>query len=359
MKIAVGAVTGTIGGPSTFALQLVRGMLETPGDHQVTVLTDRPEAFGAAVETIHLPLSSAWQQPLWDHLSVGRALRRRGFDVYHGTKGVLPRWSSVPGVVSIHDLAVNVMPETFSRAQRLHLLTETPATVRRASAIITGSRSTARDLERFYPAAVGKIEIVPYAPARELGPPSEAAVADFKRRYELSPVTIGYLGTLQPRKNIDLLAEAFRSAAGDRPWQLALAGRMRPGYRPECLSWGDSRIRYLGELEDEDVSPYLAALACMVSPSAYEGFGLTFIEAMAVGCPVIGLANSSVPEVVGDAGVLVGTAERGALVHAIEKVVGDMGYAAELSRRGVERAALFSWKQTAASTLEIYRRVVR
>ena len=96
----------------------------------------------------------------------------------------------------------------------------------------------------------------------------------------------------------------------------------------------------------------------MVSPSSYEGFGLTLIEAMAVGCPVITVANSSVPEVVGDAGVLVSSAEREALVHAIERVVGDVGYAAELARRGVERAGLFSWRQTAEATLDLYEQVL-
>ena len=357
MKIAIGAVAGTTGGPSTFAIELVRAMRELECAHDVTVFTDCPEAFGASVATVHIPLASAWRQPLWDHVAVPRALSRASFDIYHGTKGVLPRWLRMPGVVTVHDLAVNVMPETFSRAQRLHLRIETPSTVRRASAILTPSRSTARDLERFYPAAAGKIDVIPEASARGLGPPDEEAVQAFKSRFDVGEVAVGYLGTMQPRKNIDLLAEAFLAAAGNRPWQLLLAGRMRPGYRPDCLSWDDSRIRYLGELVDDDLSPYLASLACMVSPSAYEGFGLTLIEAMAVGCPVVAVANSSVPEVVGDAGLMIGSVETTALVHAIERVVGDLGYAAELSRRGVERAALFSWSQTAARTVEVYERV--
>jgi glycosyltransferase involved in cell wall biosynthesis len=94
----------------------------------------------------------------------------------------------------------------------------------------------------------------------------------------------------------------------------------------------------------------------MVSPSSYEGFGLTFIEAMAVGCPVIGVANSSVPEVVGDAGLLIESAEIGALADAIRRIVRDPRGAAELSRRGVERAALFSWSHTARGMLDVYRR---
>jgi hypothetical protein len=154
MRIAIGAVAGTTGGPSTYAIELVRGIHELDHGHELTVLTDCPEAFADSADTVTLPLASAWRQPLWDHVAVPRALRAHHYDVYHGTKGVLPRWLRIPGVVTIHDLAVNVMPETFSRAQRLHLLTETPSTVRRASGIVTPSRSTARDLERFYPRAV-------------------------------------------------------------------------------------------------------------------------------------------------------------------------------------------------------------
>ena len=358
MKIAIGAVAGVTGGPSTFAHELVRAMSAQPGDHEITVLTDRPDLFEGVAAAVHVPLASAWSQPVWDHIGVPRALARGQFDLYHGTKGVLPRRLRVPGVVSIHDLAVNVMPETFSRAQRIHLRLETPSTVRRAAVIVTGSRSTARDLQRFYPRSTGKIEVVPYAASAHLHPPDEAAVQAFRDKYDVADIALGYLGTIQPRKNADLLADAFFAAAGDRPWQLLFAGRLRPGYRPRCFDGGDPRCRYLGELADDEIAPYLASLACKVSPSAYEGFGLTFIEAMAVGCPVIGLANSSVPEVVGDAGVLVAQATREALADAMRRVVLDPRRAAELSRRGVERARLFSWPHTAARMLEIYRRAL-
>lgn len=349
---------GTTGGPSTFAIELVRALVGLDSGHEFTVLTDRPEAVSDFARTIELPLGSAWGQPLWDHVAVPRALRR-GFDLYHGTKGVLPRVSRVPGVVSIHDLAVNRMPETFSRAQRLHLKVETPATIRRAAVVMTGSRSTANDLQKLYPASAGKIAVVPYAASRRMTPPEESEVEAFRERYEVAELAVGYLGTLQPRKNIDLLADAFLRAAGDRPWQLLIAGRLRPGYRPDCLEGRDERIRYLGELADDELAPYLAGLSCMVSPSAYEGFGLTFIEAMAVGCPVIGLANSSVPEVVGDAGLLVPHASEIELADAISRVVGDARYAAELSARGVQRAALFSWEETARRTLEVYEGAAR
>jgi glycosyltransferase involved in cell wall biosynthesis len=355
--VAVGAVAGPRGGPATYAIELVRALSEAFPRDRYTVLTDRPDLFTGVAETVHVPLASAWSQPVWDHVRVARALRRGSFDLYHGTKGVLPRLVGTPGVVTIHDLAVRVMPETFSRAQRIHLGFETPSTLARARAVITDSRSSANDVRRFYPQAAAKIHVVPLAASRSLAPVAPERARRWRERNDLaSGVLVGYLGTLQPRKNIDLLAEAFLVAAGERQWRLVIAGRARPGYRPGCLDWNEPRIRYLGEIADQDLAPFLGALSCMVSPSSYEGFGLTFLEAMAVGCPVIGVANSSVPEVLGDAGVLVREARVHELADAIETLVTDVALAANLSRRGVERAALFSWKETARRTRAVYEK---
>ncbi len=358
MRVAIGAVAGTTGGPATYAVELLRALAaEFPDDHW-TAITDRPDLFETADDVIAVPLASAWRQPLWDHLHVARWLRRERFDLYHGTKGVLPARLRLPAVVTIHDLAAQVMPETFRRAQRLHLGWETPRAVKRAAAVITDSANSASDLARLYPSALGKTEVVPLAAAAHLSPASEQEVTEWRRNNRVEGKAIGYLGTIQPRKHLDLLARAFLAAAGERSWQLLLAGRLRPGYRPDCLSWADDRIRYLGEIPPGDVAPFLGALSAMVSPSAYEGFGLTYLEAMAAGCPVVGVANSSIPEVVGDAGILIRRLDEAELAEAIETVVNDVALAADLSRRGVERAALFSWAETARRTYGIYRTVL-
>jgi glycosyltransferase involved in cell wall biosynthesis len=350
-------VVGSIGGPATYAWELVTALVAKHPETEFTVFTDRPGAFDSITETVLVPLESAWRQPLWDHWGVAKELRRRRLDLYHGTKGVLPRFVRTPGVVTIHDLAVRVMPETFSFAQRMHLRLETASTISRAACVLTVSKNSARDLTRFYPKAAGKIEVVPNASSAAIKPADEKEIAAFKEKYDIDAPAVGYLGTVQPRKNVDVLADAFARAAGDEPWHLLVAGRMRPGYRPRCFDGGDSRIRYLGEIPDSEIPAFLGALACMVSPSAYEGFGLTFIEAMAAGCPVVGVANSSVPEVVGDAGLLVPRVDAVLLAEAIESVVTDFGLTASLAKRGVARAALFSWAETARRTHEIYRRV--
>jgi glycosyltransferase involved in cell wall biosynthesis len=358
VKVAIGAVAGPRGGPATYAIELVRALAELFPRDEWTVLTDRPDYFPDA-ETVKIPLGSPWAQPLWDHLHVGRALTRRPFDLYHGTKGVLPRVLRAPGVVTVHDLSVRAMPQTFSRAQRLHLRIETPSTLRRARVVVTDSRASANDLRRWYPRTRDKIEVIPLAAGRALAPATTAEIAAWKSARGIDGTAlVGYLGTLQPRKNIDVLARAFLEAAGERRWQLVIAGRIRPGYAPECLRAPDSRIRYLGEIPDDELAPFLGALSCMVSPSSYEGFGLTFLEAMAAGCPVVGVATSSVPEVVGDAGILVREPNVHALADAIETLVLDIGLAADHSRRGVERAALLSWKETARKTRAAYERAL-
>jgi len=358
MKVAIGAVAGTIGGPATYAVELVRALAAAYPTDTFTVLTDRPHLFGEFAATVELPLASAWSQPIWDHWRVRRALARGSFDLYHGTKGVLPRATRRPCVVTIHDLASYVMPASFSRAQRLHLRLETPFALRRARTIITVSASTASDIARLFPAAASRVTTIPEAAPSRARPAADEDVARWRADHGIEGPCIGYLGTLQPRKNVDLLAEAFARAAGARPWTLLIAGRLRPGYRPAFLEGSDARVRYLGPIADEEVPLFFGALSCMVSPSSYEGFGLTFLEAMACGCPVIGLANSSVPEVVGDAGVLLQRPDVDDLADAIESVVIDVPYASELSARGQERAGLFSWEETAHMTRDVYARVL-
>jgi glycosyltransferase involved in cell wall biosynthesis len=351
--IAIGAVAGTIGGPATYAIELVRALCELYPDDRFVVLTDKPDAFDGFCEVRELAMRSPWEQPWWDHVRVPRALEAERFDLYHGTKGVLPRRGSTPAVVTIHDFASHVMPKTFRMAQRLHLALETPWALARARAVLVPSASTAADLARIFPAVTASVHVTPEAPATRLHPPGPVEAARWLERYGIDQPSCGYLGTIQPRKNLGVLVDAFLAAAGDRDWRLLIAGRLRPGEKPDFLD-RDRRVVYVGALEDAEIAAFLGSLRCMVSPSSYEGFGLTFAEAMACGCPVVGVSTSSVPEVVGDAGVLVESASVASLAPVIERFMTDDAAVADYSRRGRERAAHFSWHETARRTMAAY-----
>lgn len=354
MKVAISAVAGTIGGPATYAVELVKALAQNFPSDRFVVLTDRPASFANVCETRTLPLGSTWEQPLWDHVRVPLALGRESFDLYHGTKGVLPRFGATTSVVTIHDLASHVMPETFHPAQRLHLRFETPWALRRAAAVVVPSESTKRDIARLFPSSTAPVFVTPEAASPGLHPASAASAAAWSSRFGIDRPACGYLGTIQPRKNLDVLVDAFLAAAGDHDWRLVIAGRLRPGEKPAFLG-RDPRIVYVGAIADEDVPAFFGSLRCMVSPSSYEGFGLTYLEAMACGCPVVGLSNSSVPEVVGDAGVLMERADAALLAPVIAKLMTDDRAVADLSRRGRSRAVHFSWNETARRTMDAYR----
>jgi glycosyltransferase involved in cell wall biosynthesis len=352
-RIAIGAVAGTIGGPATYAIELVRALVECFPEDRFVVLSDKPAAFGDICETRDVPLGSAWEQPIWDHVRMPRVLEAEKFDLYHGTKGVLPRRGRTPAVVTIHDFASHCMPQTFRLAQRLHLAWETPWALGRARAVLVPSASTAADLARIFPAVTASVHVTPEAPASRLHMPTPDQAAAWLNARGIDKPSCGYLGTIQPRKNLDVLVDAFLAAAGERDWRLLIAGRTRPGEKLDFLE-RDRRVVHIGAIADEEVAPFLGSLRCMVSPSAYEGFGLTFVEAMACGCPVVGVRNSSLPEVVADAGVLVETASVEALAPVIERFMTDDHSVAEYSRRGRERAAHFSWHECARRTMAAY-----
>jgi len=359
VRVAIGAVVGTLGGPATYATELVAGLAarRTPGCEYV-VITDGPEAFaGVDVEVMRAPLPSAYAQVLWDHIAVPVALRRARADLYHGTKNTLPLWRPCPAVVTVHDLAVYRHPESFAAAQRWHLRSHVPHAVRSARVVIAVSQHAAGDLRAEFPAAAAKVRPIANGVSPRFRPPTDpVSLAGFRVRHGLGqgPI-VAYLGTLQPRKNVELLAAAFVRARARVPdAQLILAGRMRPGYAPVLPTDGVHRI---GPLAAAELPIFYGVASVLVSPSLYEGFGLTLLEAMACGCPVIALARSAVPEVVGDAALLLETADEAALADALVRVLRDAAYAADLRARGLVRAATFSWARTAEATEAVYREV--
>jgi glycosyltransferase involved in cell wall biosynthesis len=360
MRVAISAIARTLGGPATYATELVRALVarQAPALDYV-VLTDGPEAFeGLGVEVAHLALGTPYGQPAWDHVRVPAALRRVGADLYHGTKGVLPLRCPCPAVVTVHDLAVYHHPASFARLQRWHLRAHTPRAVRRARVVLTVSEHAAADLRTRFPEAAARVRAVPNGVSPSFRPVTDSrAHGEFRARYGLgNGPLVAYLGTLQPRKNVELVAAAFARLERKHPAaELVLAGRIRPGYRP-ALSC--DRVRLVGPLPSADLPLFYSAAAVLVSPSLYEGFGLTLLEAMACGCPVIALRRSAVPEVVGDAGVLLDDASEETLAVAIERVLGEPAMAAELRARGLDRARSFPWSRTAAAVEAVYLELV-
>lgn len=364
MRVALGAVAGVTGGPATYVLELARALCElrAPGV-SFTVLTDAPERFeGLDVALVSLPLSSSWGQPWWDNVAVPRALRTDRFDVYHGTKHALPLVglpSGVAPVVTLHDLAVYAEPETFAWPQRLQLHLHLRHAARTARRIICVSEHAAADVRSRLGVAAERISVVPHGVSDTFRP-----VHDDERRTRIRQSLgvedgahlVAYVGTIQPRKRIDVAIDAVgRLVNAGVPVTLVVAGRCRPGYAPAWLSSPPEHVRVLGPVETPTLVETLGAADVMVSPSSYEGFGFTFAEAMACGTPVVGVGVTSVPEVVRDGGLLASRADAAEIAQLIRRLLDDRELREATRVAALRRAAELTWERAARASLEVYR----
>jgi glycosyltransferase involved in cell wall biosynthesis len=360
VRIGIGALVGIRGGPATYARELVAA-LSRLGGHRYVVFTDRREDFEHLdVERVRVPLPTTYHQVLWDHARLPGLIAAQRVALYHGTKNILPWRLSVPGVVTVHDLAVYACPETFAWPQRLHFRLCVPPSVRRAARVIADSEHARDDLMSRFHLDRQRVPVVPLAvPAALAAPPTPAAVGALRTRHRLGERLVACVGTIQPRKRVEHVIDAFGRARGaERGWELVIAGRLRPGYQPAWLQALPAGVRWLGTLDDGNLRALYAAAAVAVSASEYEGFGLTVLEAMAAGCAVVAVAVSSVPEVAGDAAVLVPRSDPALLGDALLRLLDDPAARASLAERGRQRAATFSWEETARRTRGVYDEVL-
>jgi glycosyltransferase involved in cell wall biosynthesis len=360
VRIGIGALVGIRGGPATYARELVAA-LSRLGGHRYVVFTDRPEDFERLdVERVHVPLPTTYHQVLWDHVRLPGLIAAQRVGLYHGTKNILPWRLSVPGVVTVHDLAVYACPETFAWQQRLHFRLCVPPSVRRAARVIADSEHARGDLVSRFHLDRERVPVVPLAvPAALAAPPPPAAVGALRVRHRLGERLVACVGTIQPRKRVEHVIDAFGRAGGaGRGWELVIAGRLRPGYQPAWLQSLPAGVRWLGTLEDAELRALYAAAAIAMSASEYEGFGLTVLEAMAAGCAVVAVAVTSVPEVAGDAALLVPRSDPALLGDALSRLLDDPAARASLAERGRQRAAMFTWQETARRTCGVYDEVL-
>ncbi len=308
----------------------------------------------------------------WDIAGVGVARWRdaRDADVLHVPALSAPVASGLPLVVTVHDVIPFVLPEYRATwAMRLYLAAMRH-TVQRARLVLTPSMFSKTELCRVLGIDPGRVRVTPLAVDTSLHPARDPIAARelITRRFGVTGDYLLHLAGFDRRKNLPLLVEAFARAIPDLPADttLVLAGAPHTGNQAvfppigpviESLGIADRVVLTGTVTHDERRMLYQAALG-YVTPSMYEGFGLTPLEAMTCGVPVIAADRTSLPEVVGDAGLLV-EPEVDALAAAIVRIVTDAPLRGELARRGRVRSAQFSWDRTAALTVDAYREALK
>jgi len=311
---------------------------------------------GIAFEAQPAPYGVLWQQ-----LRLPRRLARGDVDVFWSPLQTLPLLGDTPAVVTVHDLTTLLLPETHRLKVQLTQVPLLGRSLARARRILAVSEATAADVRRFYPEAADRLRVVLGGVSPRFRPANAEQVAATRADLGCPDGYVLYVGTLEPRKNVDLLLDAWlalREEHGDVPPLVLVGGygwKSRGLYaRLEALA-GEG-VRLLGWLADDEHLRVLQAARCFVYPSLYEGFGLPAAEALACGVPTIVADTSSLPEVVGGAALLVDPHDPGDLTEAMRRVLQEPGLAADLAARGPRQAARFSWERSAeqleASLLE-------
>ncbi len=262
-------------------------------------------------------------------------------------------------VVTVHDLAFQRFPDLFPRNWRWLYRIGLRAAVKRADAILVPSQSTADDLMASTSIPASRVHVTPLAPSlftmREAERDDPKDVFD---RLQVTPPYVLSVGTLEPRKNLVRLVRAYRQVAPEVPHALVLTGRR--GWQVEALDVelarpGPGTIVWTNDVSDEELDVLYRGADAFAYPSLYEGFGLPVVEAMARGVPTLTSDTSSLPEVAGDAALLVDPTDVSEIAEGLARLLTDHAYADDLRQRGLQRAATFTWAATARATLDVYR----
>ncbi len=307
------------------------------------------------------PLRIGWEQAIAPGL-----LWRDRPAVLHCPVNVVPLAALCPVVVTIHDLGFMRFPERYKAAKRRYLQIMTALSARRAAHIITPAESGRQEVIELLHIAPEKVTAIPEGVMPDMRPLPKATVEEWRLKNGLPERFVLYVGTLEPRKNLPLLLRAFARWRKEQPEaaegvELVLGGAKGWLYEEifrlvETLGL-QVVTRFPGYISENELALWYNSARCFVYPSVYEGFGLPPLEAMACGCPIITSNTSSLPEVVGQAGLMVGPEDETALVAALDSLLTDETEHARLRAAGLVRAAQFSWQETARRTLDIYRQV--
>lgn len=334
--------------------------------HRVTVFAgdSRFRAPGITIIPNRVPLRHPIARIVWEQLALPLHLSRIDADLQHGLVNVLPLASQVPGVVTVHDLSFVRLPDKFPPAKRYYLTRLCRASAQKAQRVIAVSRQTADDLMRYFEIPAQKIEIIHNGVEARFQPGTQEEAAQFRAAKGLPERFFLFVGTLEPRKNLESLLTAFARFQAQPKYadiKLVMAGGkgwfFEDIFRRVMELGLEESVRFPGFVPDAELPDWYRAAFAFVYPSLFEGFGLPVLEAMACGTPVICSRAGSLLEIVGDAAITAPATDRDAWVAALTLAASQDALRLHLRAASQARAARFSWEATARQTLELYEAI--
>jgi glycosyltransferase involved in cell wall biosynthesis len=297
----------------------------------------------------------------WWTVGLPRYLKRKSFDLFHGTNYDIPLWKRCPTVLTIHDLSAFLFPETHESRSVRRARRRLPLMGRAATQIVTPSESVKEEVMDHLHVSREKVVAIPEAARAIFRPLPPEQTVETRERLGVEDDFLLFVGTIEPRKNLNVLLKAYRDLLGateQRP-QLVIAGKK--GWLTDKLfafvqELGiEERVNFTGYLSDDDLCALYSSCRLFIYPSIYEGFGLPPLEAMACGAPVIASSIPSMSEVLGSAARLVAPDDVNGLAGSINTLLRDRNERQQLASAGLARAGSYSWDRTAKLMLGVYR----
>jgi glycosyltransferase involved in cell wall biosynthesis len=352
-------------GTENYSLHLIQELLALDAGQRYRLYFREPPAPGLFAG--HAEQRVISMARLWTHLGLSWEMFRRPPDLLFVPSHVLPLVHPPVSVVTVHDLGYHYFPQAHTLSQNLYLRWSTRHNARSARRVLADSEATRRDLVELYRVPEAKIDVVYPGRDESLAPVKDPLLRDtVQARYRCRTPYILYLGTLHPRKNLVRLVQAFarlRARASETEYplnrlQLVLAGQKGWLYHEIFAQVRELGLEDLviltGYVADEDLPALLSGAEAFAFPSLYEGFGFPVLEAMACGVPVVCSSTSSLPEVAGDAALLVEPRQVEAIASALFRLLTEPDLRRELVQRGFAQTQRFSWRRCAQETMAAF-----
>lgn len=369
MRIGIDASTiGTQGGPRTYVLNLIDCLLMIDRENEYVIFYNSKEHLGRFPQAreVVVPFSNPAIRLFREHLLMAYHYKKERLDIIHNPKSAISRLKPCKTVTTIFDLIPVTNPETEKWMARIYWKLQIPIAARYADFVITSSEFAKKEIIGRYGTPGDRIKVIPISYNSHCRPIASGPEAEtVRKKYFIPDKYLLYVGTIQPRKNIATLIKAYSSLAktGKIKHKLVITGRKGWLYGPlfELIKneGMEEKIVFTGFVPDEELPYIYNGADLFVYLSLFEGFGIPPLEAMACGVPVICSNTTSLPEVVGDAGILVAPADQKAVEEAILRIIGTPSLQKEMRERGLVQASRFSWERTARETLDVYREVVQ
>jgi glycosyltransferase involved in cell wall biosynthesis len=351
-------------GIGTYVRNLVHELARQDHDDRYVLLCRGADAeylrsLGPRFETI---CDRSGNYSIREQISIPMTLQRAHVHLFHAPHYVVSPLTTCPYVVTIHDCIHLRFPQYLpNRLAPAYARTMMRVAARRARRVLTVSHASKQDILHYLGVAADKVEVIYNAIDTRLAtPPTDEDMARVRDRFLLTSPFILYAGNIKPHKNVDRLIEAYsilrrRGVVGVKLLIIGDEISKYPNLRRLVHRFQlHPHVRFLGFVPEDTLAALYRLTSVFVFPSLYEGFGLPPLEAMAAGVPVITSNVSSLPEVVGDAAVLIDPMDAGAIADALARVLGDDDLRAQLIQRGHERARAFSWARSVARIREVY-----